>query len=153
MPRITGRYERTVVADEEVAAFVPNPLPPSDPPLSLDEATRDLLQQAEQALSRLDLAAEMVPSIDWFIHAFVRKEAVLSSQIEGTQATLVDLQACSATPIVIASLLVLGDAADRLARAAAVPLVALTMQPNSIWPPDECPACANGIALVPHHGS
>jgi Fic family protein len=49
------------------------------------------LRHAEQALLRLDLAGEMVPSLDWFIYAFVRKEAVLSSQIEGTQATLVDL--------------------------------------------------------------
>lgn len=46
---------------------------------------------AEQALIRLELAGEMVPSLDWFIYAFVRKEAVVSSQIEGTQATLVDL--------------------------------------------------------------
>jgi Fic family protein len=49
------------------------------------------LRAAEQALVRLELAGEMVPSLDWFIYAFVRKEAVLSSQIEGTQATLVDL--------------------------------------------------------------
>ncbi len=49
------------------------------------------IQAAEQALVRLELAGEMVPSLDWFIYAFVRKEAVLSSQIEGTQATLVDL--------------------------------------------------------------
>src|SRR5207253_8884443 len=52
---------------------------------------------AEQELSRLDLAGEMVPSIEWFIYAFVRKEAVVSSQIEGTQATLVDLLAFEAT--------------------------------------------------------
>lgn len=50
-----------------------------------------LLQRAEHALSRLALAAEMIPSLEWFIYAFVRKEAVVSSQIEGTQATLVDL--------------------------------------------------------------
>src|SRR4029434_5188734 len=49
------------------------------------------LRAEEQALGRLELAGEMVPSLDWFIYAFVRKEAVLSSQIEGTQATLVDL--------------------------------------------------------------
>src|SRR5439155_1293103 len=49
------------------------------------------LRSAEPALSRLKLAGEMVPSVEWFIHAFVRKEAVISSQIEGTQATLVDL--------------------------------------------------------------
>jgi Fic family protein len=51
----------------------------------------DRLRHAEQALTRLDLAGEMVPSLDWFIYAFVRKEAVISSQIEGTQASLVDL--------------------------------------------------------------
>jgi Fic family protein len=45
----------------------------------------------EQALIRLELAGQMAPSLDWFIYAFVRKEAVVSSQIEGTQATLVDL--------------------------------------------------------------
>ena len=49
------------------------------------------LKVAEQALVRLEVAGEMVPSLDWFIYAFVRKEAVVSSQIEGTQATLVDL--------------------------------------------------------------
>ena len=89
--RITGRYERTAVAGEEVAAFVPFPLPPVDPALVLDAALGERLRVAEQALARLELAGEMVPSLDWFIYAFVRKEAVLSSQIEGTQATLVDL--------------------------------------------------------------
>jgi len=89
--RVTGRYERTATAGEEVAAFVPLPLPPSAPPLAIEGKIAERLRQAEQALARLDLAGEMVPSIDWFIYAFVRKEAVLSSQIEGTQATLIDL--------------------------------------------------------------
>ncbi len=88
--RTTGRYERTTVGGEEVAAFIPHPLPPAKPPLVLDTLTARL-RAAEQALVRLELAGEMVPSLDWFIYAFVRKEAVLSSQIEGTQATLVDL--------------------------------------------------------------
>jgi Fic family protein len=79
------------VGDEEVAAFVPHPLPPADPPLELDARGRELLGSAEHALSRLELAGEMVPSVEWFLYAFVRKEAVVSSQIEGTQATLVDL--------------------------------------------------------------
>jgi len=91
MPRITGTYDRSTVAGEEVAAFVPYPLPPADPPLFLDEEARQLLWSAENALSKLALASEMVPSVDWFIYAFVRKEAVVSSQIEGTQATLIDL--------------------------------------------------------------
>ncbi|MEY4635521.1 MAG: hypothetical protein RJA55_1319 [Acidobacteriota bacterium] len=89
--RVTGRYERTTVASEEVAAFVPFPLPPAEPALVVDAARLGRLKNAEQALARLELAGEMVPSLDWFIYAFVRKEAVLSSQIEGTQATLVDL--------------------------------------------------------------
>jgi Fic family protein len=49
------------------------------------------LARAEHALARLEVAGEMVPSLDWFIYAFVRKEAVISSQIEGTQTTLIDL--------------------------------------------------------------
>src|SRR6188768_864678 len=89
--RTTGRYERTTVAGDEVAAFVPRALPPAEPPLVLAGAVAGRLRLAEQALIRLELAGEMVPSLDWFIYAFVRKEAVLSSQIEGTQATLVDL--------------------------------------------------------------
>jgi Fic family protein len=91
MARITGRYDRKTVGSEEVAAYLPTPLPPTSPPLELDEHSRQLLGAAEHALSRLDLAGEMVPSVEWFIYAFVRKEAVISSQIEGTQATLVDL--------------------------------------------------------------
>ena len=90
MARITGTYDRKTVAGEQVAAFVPPP-PPTDPPLELDARARELLGAAEHALSRLELAGEMVPSVEWFIYAFVRKEAVISSQIEGTQATLVDL--------------------------------------------------------------
>ena len=96
MRRVSGHFERTVAGGEAVDAFVPLPLPPADPPLALDDARLDRLRGAEQALARLDLAGEMVPSLDWFIYGFVRKEAVLSSQIEGTQATLVDLLAFEA---------------------------------------------------------
>lgn len=89
--RKTGTYERTTAGGEEVNAFVPAPLPPEGPPLTLTGAVSDRLRAAEQALARLELAGEMVPAVDWFIYAFVQKEAVVSSQIEGTQATLVDL--------------------------------------------------------------
>lgn len=89
--RKTGDYERTAVAGEEVAAFVPAPLPPMRPALEIDGSMNELLRNAEEALRRLELAGEMVPSLDWFIYGFVRKEAVVSSQIEGTQATLADL--------------------------------------------------------------
>ena len=89
--RTTGRYERTSVGGEQVAACVPFALPPAAPPVDIDAGRAARLRAAEQSLVRLELAGEMVPSLDWFIYAFVRKEAVLSSQIEGTQATLVDL--------------------------------------------------------------
>lgn len=94
--RKTGRYESVIVGGEKVDAFVPFDLPPSRPALVIDDKLEDRLREAGQALVRLDLAGEMVPSLDWFIYAFVRKEAVVSSQIEGTQASLVDLLAFEA---------------------------------------------------------
>jgi len=99
MPRTTGRYETTAAGGEAVQAFVPHPLPPRDPSLDLTGALAERLRLAEQALARLELAGAMVPSVDWFIYAFVRKEAVISSQIEGTQATLEDLLRHEATPL------------------------------------------------------
>ncbi len=89
--RETGRYETTTAGGEQVRAFVPHALPPAGPAVAVEGRLADRVRAAEQALVRLELAGEMVPSLDWFIYAFVRKEAVLSSQIEGTQATLVDL--------------------------------------------------------------
>lgn len=89
--RVTGRYERTTIAGEMVAAFVPFPLPPADPPLRLDGPVGERNRAAGNALQRLELAGDLVPSLDWLLYSFVRKEAVLSSQIEGTEATLVDL--------------------------------------------------------------
>ena len=83
---------------EEVAAFVPCPLPPTSPPLVLGDALQEKLHSAERRLTVLDVASEMVPSLDWFIYAFVRKEAVVSSQIEGTEATLDDLFTFESTP-------------------------------------------------------
>jgi len=59
--------------------------------LQVDAPMAEALGAARASLARLALAGEMVPSVSWLVHAFVRKEAVLSSQIEGTQATLVDL--------------------------------------------------------------
>ncbi|MBB4233381.1 Fic family protein [Rhizobium mongolense] len=91
MKRTTGQYERTIAGDEAVQAFIPSALPPQDPEIKIDGQLAERLRTAEHALARLDLASEMVPSLDWFIYAFVRKEAVISSQIEGTQATLIDL--------------------------------------------------------------
>jgi Fic family protein len=91
--RQPGRYEKSTVAGEAVSAFIPDPLPP---PLKLSAELREKVRLAEQKLSRLELAGEMVPSLEWLIYAFVRKEAVVSSQIEGTQASLDDLLAYEA---------------------------------------------------------
>lgn len=88
---ITGRYERVTAGGEKAGAFIPFDLPPKRPPLIIGSTLERRLRDAEQALLRLDLAGEMMPSLDWFIYAFVRKEAVVTSQIEGTQASLVDL--------------------------------------------------------------
>jgi Fic family protein len=89
--REAGSYEITAVAGEAVRAFVPAPLPPGAPPLDLAGTLLARVRTAEEAIVRLELAGAMVPSLDWFIYAFVRKEAVLSTQIEGTQTTLMDL--------------------------------------------------------------
>lgn len=71
-------------------AFVPEGLPP-DPPIRIDEEMLTLLSQADRALGRLDGSTEMLPNPDLFVFMYVRKEAVLSSQIEGTQASLMDV--------------------------------------------------------------
>ena len=86
----TGRHVTTTVAGEAVQAFVPIALPPKLPAKVL-AGLEEPLQAAAAALAELNLAGEMIPSLDWFIYAFVRKEALLSSEIEGTQATLVDV--------------------------------------------------------------
>ena len=91
MDRRTGEYEKSTVAGEEVRAFVPYPLPPRDPPLDLGGERATWLATAQEKLRLLDLAGDLVPSVEWFVYAFVRKEAVISAQIEGTQATLMDL--------------------------------------------------------------
>lgn len=71
-------------------AFNPNPLPP-DPPIVIDEELLELLSRADRALGRLDGSTEALPNPDLFVMMYVRKEAVLSSQIEGTQASLADV--------------------------------------------------------------
>ena len=87
-PRL-GYYIVKAYGGESVKAFVPPPLPPN-PPVRLDELQL-LLEQANQSLGRLDGLASVIPDLSLFIYAYVRKEAVLSSQIEGTQSSLSDL--------------------------------------------------------------
>lgn len=89
-PRPSGRFVTTAVAGEKVRAFVPDALPPS--PSSLDlTSLLGPLTAAERALGRLDGITLLLPSQDLFLYMYARKEAVLSSQIEGTQSTLADL--------------------------------------------------------------
>jgi len=87
----TGHYVPLPSAGGEKArAFVPRPLPP-EPPLELDAETQELAQNAMLALGRLDGLTTVLPEPAIFLYAYVRKEAVLSSQIEGTQSSLSDL--------------------------------------------------------------
>ena len=86
----TGRYAVTAAGGETVRAFIPSPLPPV-PALALDGPLQRFLETATLALGRLDGVSTLLPDKEVFLYSFVRKEAVLSSQIEGTQSTLSDL--------------------------------------------------------------
>jgi len=97
-----GRYIETSVANERVRAFVPPPLPPN-PPVRID-GLLGRLSAADRAVGRLDGVTVLLPDKALFLYMYVRKEAVLSSQIEGTQSTLSDLlrfetDAVAGTPI------------------------------------------------------
>lgn len=88
-PRL-GTYETTSVAGESVRAFLPPPLPPR-PQLDITTARQDLLEKANRSLGRLDGVASIFPDPALFLYMYVRKEALLSSQIEGTQSSFSDL--------------------------------------------------------------
>jgi Fic family protein len=90
MARITGSYVRSSTTGEVVRAFVPHRLPPARPPLDMDGLLQ-ANQLAELALARLSGVSGLAPSVDWLLYGAVRKEALLTSQIEGTQATLSDV--------------------------------------------------------------
>ncbi|MCA9646417.1 MAG: Fic family protein, partial [Myxococcales bacterium] len=86
-PGRAGRYHKQLTG---YRAFIPSPLPPN-PGVLRDPEMDELHFKATLALGKLDGAAETLPNPDLFVVMYVRKEAVLSSQIEGTQASLVDL--------------------------------------------------------------
>ena len=86
----TGQYWPTNVGGEQVLAFIPSPLPPV-PPVALDGPLQQSVEAALLALGRLDGISTLLPEPTLFIYSYVRKEAVLSSQIEGTQSSLSDL--------------------------------------------------------------
>lgn len=88
--RSTGTYAISTTLGESVQAFVPHPLPPTQPALA-PECFMESNRAAEMALARLSGVAGLVPSVDWLLYSAIRKEALLTSQIEGTQATLTDL--------------------------------------------------------------
>jgi len=87
---IYGRAGRYVSQPGGYKAFLPAPLPP-DPPIHRDEELDTLLSLADRALGRLDGVTSILPNPDFFVAMYVRYEAVLSSQIEGTQSTLEDV--------------------------------------------------------------
>ena len=85
-----GQYvESAVIGGESYRAYIPAPLPP-EPPVDM-ERLYPLLDKANTALGRLDGMSMVLPDAALFLYMYVRKEAVLSSQIEGTQSSLSDL--------------------------------------------------------------
>jgi Fic family protein len=85
-----GRFVAVGTPPDGYAVFTPRLLPPN-PPLALDKATERLLERANQALGRLDGITMLLPDPQTLLYTYIRKEAVLSSQIEGTQSSLSDL--------------------------------------------------------------
>ena len=86
----SARAGKYITQQAGYKAFIPTPLPP-DPPIAWDEGLQQSLSRADMALGRLDGIATILPNPDLFVAMYVRKEAVLSSQIEGTRATLLDI--------------------------------------------------------------
>ena len=87
---LQGQYITISTVEEKVRAFVPSPLPP-EPPVEWSPSLRERFDQALLALGRLDSVSVLLPDTSLFLYMYVRKEAVLSSQIEGTQSSLSDL--------------------------------------------------------------
>ena len=85
-----GQYVTALGGIAAYKAYKPNPLPP-DPEIEMDSEMVTLLTKAHGNLGKLDATSELIPNMDLFLGSYVRKEALLSSQIEGTQATLEDV--------------------------------------------------------------
>jgi len=88
--RSTGTYAKSTTLDETVLSFIPHPLPPDHPTLAAT-CFVEMNHSAELALARLSGVTGLVPSVDWLLYSAIRKEALMTSLIEGTQATLTDL--------------------------------------------------------------
>ncbi|NOQ79547.1 MAG: Fic family protein [Gammaproteobacteria bacterium] len=87
---LTGHYSPAIAGGIACKAYVPAPLPPN-PPLEIDGKLQSRINQAMLALGRLDAISTLLPDAQLFLYSYVRKEAVMSSQIEGTQSSLSDL--------------------------------------------------------------
>ncbi|MBM5573033.1 Fic family protein [Deefgea sp. CFH1-16] len=87
---VTGTFTSSIAGGIACQAFIPNALPPI-PPLLFDDKLQARLNEALLALGRLDAIATLLPDTQLFLYGYVRKEAVMSSQIEGTQSSLSDL--------------------------------------------------------------
>ncbi len=87
---LTGHYVDSIAGGVRCQAFIPDPLPPR-PPLALDGKLQGRINHAMLALGRLDAISTLLPDASLFLYSYVRKEAVMSSQIEGTQSSLSDL--------------------------------------------------------------
>ena len=85
-----GHYKSNLSGEMAYKSFVPNPLPPA-PPIELSEDIVSLLVKANSQLAVLESVATRIPNVELFVSMYVRKEALMSSQIEGTQATLEDV--------------------------------------------------------------
>lgn len=90
MPNRAGHYITNLSGEFAYKSFVPAPLPPA-PPLALSGEALNLLVKANARLAVLETLANRIPNVDLFVSMYVRKEALMSSQIEGTQATLEDI--------------------------------------------------------------
>lgn len=87
---LTGQYTQAIAGGIACNAFVPSPLPPN-PPLAINNKLQGRINKAMLALGRLDAISTLLPDARLFLYSYIRKEAVMSSQIEGTQSSLSDL--------------------------------------------------------------
>ncbi|AGK99741.1 hypothetical protein Desgi_0127 [Desulfoscipio gibsoniae DSM 7213] len=90
MKNRAGEYRTNLTGELQYKSFIPKPLPP-DPPIEIGEETAGLLSKANRSIGILEGLSRQIPNIELFVSMYVRKEALLSSQIEGTQATLDDI--------------------------------------------------------------
>ena len=90
MKNRAGYYKTNLSGEMAYPSFMPNPLPP-DPPIEMSEEMIRLLVKANSGLAVLESVATRIPNVDLFVSMYIRKEALMSSQIEGTQATLEDV--------------------------------------------------------------